>query len=230
MEQLREQQALVRAEVERRWNELAVGHATSLRRGVIAEWPVALAHEALRHAAEQVAGPPSPLERRHLRRLRVLARTGTPRRLDLPGGLEAVVEGPVLRLGRRDAAPTPPTSVTLVVPGTVRFGPWEVRAERRRVAAARETSGPFQVWVRSAGPFIVRGRRAGDRFRPLGGSGTVTVQDELVNRKVPRNERALLPVIAVADRIVWLVGSRVSAEEAVTEGELATWLEARRDS
>lgn len=227
---VREQQALIRTEVEGRWSEIAVGGATSLRRDVIADWPVALASEALRQAAERLAGPPSPLEQRHLIRLREMAQTGRPRRLHLPGSLEAVVAGPVLRLRRRDAVPVLPEPVALVVPGAVRFGPWEVRAERRVATEVRETSGPLGVWVRSAGPFIVRARRPADRFRPLGGAGTVRVQDELVNRKVPRDERDLLPVITVGERLVWLVGSRVSAEEAVVEGELATRLEARRDT
>jgi tRNA(Ile)-lysidine synthetase-like protein len=43
------------------------------------------------------------------------------------------------------------------------------------------------LWVRSWQP--------GDRYRPLGASGRSKLQDLFVNRHVPRELRALLPVV-----------------------------------
>lgn len=226
---LRDQHAFIRSEVERRWSEVAGPSEHSLRVDPLTRWPAALASEAIRRAAEQLTGPPSPLTLEHVARVLDAARAGAPRRLHLPRDLEAVITGPLLELRRR-RAPAPPPAVLLTVPGTARFGPWELRADRRIATDVRRTSGPLSVWVRSAGPFLIRARRPGDRFRPLGGAGTVKVQDELVNRKTPRDERDFLPVVTAEERIVWLVGSRVSAEEAVMEGAPATWIEARRDA
>ena len=42
-------------------------------------------------------------------------------------------------------------------------------------------------------PLAVRSRRPGDRFRPLGAPGDRKLQDFLVDRKVPREERDSLP-------------------------------------
>jgi tRNA(Ile)-lysidine synthase len=56
-------------------------------------------------------------------------------------------------------------------------------------------------------PLRVRSRRAGDRFRPLGASGSRKLQDVLVDRKVPRHRRDRVPIVVDAkDRILWVVG------------------------
>lgn len=67
------------------------------------------------------------------------------------------------------------------------------------------------------GPLTVRFRRPGDRFRAPGMDGRAKkLQDYLVDRKVPREERDRLPLVVDAhDRIVWIVG------HAVAEGQLA---------
>ncbi|GIW06058.1 MAG: hypothetical protein KatS3mg060_0863 [Dehalococcoidia bacterium] len=226
---LRDQQAFVRAEVDRRWDEIA-GPAGSLRRDVLVAWPMALASEAIRLAAERIVGPPSPLEHRHVSQLLAAAGACGPRRLHLPGGLEAVVDDGHLRIQRRRPASTPPAPVVLAVPGTVRFGPWTLRAERRTARDVRRSSGPRHVWVRSGGPFLVRSRRPGDRYRPFGGPGSVMLQDALVNWKTPREERDFVPVVVEGEAIVWLVGGRVAGDQAVAEGDEATWIEAHRDA
>jgi len=68
-------------------------------------------------------------------------------------------------------------------------------------------------------PLAVRGRRPGDRFRPLGlGGRGKKLQDFLVDRKIPRETRDSLPlVVDGADRIVWVVGESVAEDFRVTE-------------
>ncbi len=61
-------------------------------------------------------------------------------------------------------------------------------------------------------PLVVRSRRPGDRFMPPGLDGrSKKLQDYLVDRKVPRAERDLLPLVVDDDnRIVWVVGHAVA--------------------
>ncbi len=62
----------------------------------------------------------------------------------------------------------------------------------------------------------VRTRRPGDRMRPRGAPGSQKIQDLMVNRKVPRADRARVPVITSADgQIAWLVGLAVGEDFAV---------------
>lgn len=49
----------------------------------------------------------------------------------------------------------------------------------------------------------VRPWREGDAYRPLGAPGTQRLSDQFINRKVPRAERARLPVVCVGTAPVW---------------------------
>jgi tRNA(Ile)-lysidine synthase len=64
---------------------------------------------------------------------------------------------------------------------------------------------------------IVRYRRPGDRLQPLGAPGRRKVQDVLVDRKVPRDDRDVLPIVTtVSGRIVWVAGEVLADPFRVT--------------
>ncbi|MDH4066348.1 MAG: tRNA lysidine(34) synthetase TilS [Acidobacteriota bacterium] len=63
----------------------------------------------------------------------------------------------------------------------------------------------------------VRCWRAGDRVQPLGLGGRKKLQDVFVDRKVPRDQRALVPVVVDGqDRIAWVAGLVVGEPFRVT--------------
>jgi tRNA(Ile)-lysidine synthase len=63
---------------------------------------------------------------------------------------------------------------------------------------------------------FLRGRRPGDRFRPLGMGGDVKLQDYFVNRRVPEPVRDAVPLVTAAGMILWVVGHAPAARAAVT--------------
>jgi tRNA(Ile)-lysidine synthase len=65
-------------------------------------------------------------------------------------------------------------------------------------------------------PLEIRSWRHGDRFSPLGLRGTQKLSDLFVNRKVPRFERARVPILTDAEGILWVVGHRRSGRARVT--------------
>jgi tRNA(Ile)-lysidine synthase len=68
------------------------------------------------------------------------------------------------------------------------------------------------------GPWAVRNRRPGDRFRPIGLGGQKKLQDFFVDRKITRDERDAVPlVVDEMDRIVWVAGHRIDEAFRVTE-------------
>lgn len=78
---------------------------------------------------------------------------------------------------------------------------------------------PFAVefdWRAICPPIEVRSRRPGDRIAPRGMAGRKTLQDLMVDRKVPREARDIVPVVADRDRVLWVVGLAASREAAVT--------------
>jgi tRNA(Ile)-lysidine synthase len=66
---------------------------------------------------------------------------------------------------------------------------------------------------------VVRWRRPGDWFRPLGLDGRKKLQDYFMDRKVPRDERDRVPlVVDERDRIVWVAGHGIDEEYRVRAG------------
>ena len=55
-------------------------------------------------------------------------------------------------------------------------------------------------------PLILRNFRPGDRFKPLGMSGTQKVKKYFINNKISRSERSGFPVLLSGDKIIWVVG------------------------
>lgn len=62
-------------------------------------------------------------------------------------------------------------------------------------------------------PLVVRGRKAGERFQPLGMEGhTKGLQDYFVNLKIPAHLRDLWPLVVSEDKVAWVVGLRPSED------------------
>ncbi len=56
--------------------------------------------------------------------------------------------------------------------------------------------------------FFIRNAVPGDKFVPLGMKGFKKLQDYFVDSKIPFEERALIPVVCDAEKILWLAGLR----------------------
>jgi tRNA(Ile)-lysidine synthase len=177
----------------------------------------ALARLVLREAAG------APLSRADADALLHLAESGGSASMDLGDGLRAVAEYGLLRFTRAREAP-PPEPVLLAVPGTVRFGDWEVRAGGPPPAAEVCLAGD------ALGPVVtVRAWREGDRMRPSGLGGTKSLQDLFTDRKVPRELRRALPVLEAGGEIAWVAGVSVGERfRADPDAPGAVGLSARR--
>jgi tRNA(Ile)-lysidine synthase len=185
--------------------------------------PRALSSRVVQSALEQHAGS-KPISFDHVEQVLALA---PGQAVSLPGQ-EAVRTGDVIVLKARhighrasDIGHRTSFAFSLSIPGEVELGP-------QRMAVGAEM-GPPGTWAGrgnevgvAAGalalPLAVRSRRPGDRFRPLGAPGGRKLQDFLVDRKVPRDQRDAVPlVVDQRDRIVWVVGQSVAEDFRVTD-------------
>ena len=64
-------------------------------------------------------------------------------------------------------------------------------------------------------PWLLRSFVPGDRFRPLGMSGSQKVKDLFINEKVPAAERRRIPLLVSAGRILWVCGVRMGEEARI---------------
>jgi tRNA(Ile)-lysidine synthase len=63
----------------------------------------------------------------------------------------------------------------------------------------------------------LRSRREGDRFTPFGLGTSVKLKDFLINERVPYFDRGRLPLLCDREKIVWIVGVRLSDQVRITD-------------
>ena len=190
-----------------------LGGGPAVEIAALAELPRGLARIVLRGLAEDAAGEQRALSRAEVEAVLALGERGGTKTLDIGGSLIAVAEYGTLRFRRGGDEAHTPEPVPLVVPGTAPFGAWQVEAgPAGEVAVSAEAIGD--------GPLTVRGWRDGDRMRPVGLGGTKTLQDLFTDRKVPRELRRTLPVVATSGgEIVWVAGVALDERFAAAEGD-----------
>lgn len=66
-------------------------------------------------------------------------------------------------------------------------------------------------------PLIIRNFRPGDRFNPLGMTGTQKVKDFFINSKVPVPERKICPMVLSCGKIIWIAGYRMDESVKITD-------------
>jgi tRNA(Ile)-lysidine synthase len=122
-----------------------------------------------------------------------LSRAGTAT-LDLGGGLRAVAEYGRLRFDHGPAAA--PAPAVLAVPGSVAYGDGHVVCEPA-------ADGAFDADALGA-RLDIRPWQPGDRMRLR--TGSRTLQDLFTDLKVPREQRAHVPVVVAGEEIAWVPG------------------------
>ena len=101
----------------------------------------------------------------------------------------------------------PPYAYTLAAGGevTVVEAGLGISASVRNGASDVADGAYVSVVPSTAFPLTVRNRRPGDRVAMS--SGTRKVQDLMVDAKIPRSERARVPLVVAADgQILWVIG------------------------
>jgi tRNA(Ile)-lysidine synthase len=73
----------------------------------------------------------------------------------------------------------------------------------------------FDASAVSEDRILVRTRREGDVFRPLGMNGSKKVKELFIDEKIPLSVRDKIPIFWSGDEILWVVGSRPAARFAV---------------
>ncbi len=177
----------------------------------------ALRRLLLRAMAERAGGRPVPLGRDRAAEIVRLAGDPEGGVVELGGGVEARVEHGHVRFAAGDEPV--PDEAPLTVPGSCRWGSWEIRA--RLAESPPPPDGPDAASLDPdaiAAPLVVRSWREGDRIRPLGLGGSKSLQDLFTDRKVPRSLRRTLPVLTSEGRVAWVAGVAVSEEFAASPG------------
>jgi tRNA(Ile)-lysidine synthase len=180
----------------------------------------ALRRLVLRRLAEAAAGGPLPLRTAQVAEIERIGSAGGSAAIDLGAGVRVVSEYGVLRFQRAADAGAPEPAL-LAVPGRCRFGEWDVTCDVEddgaRAAGALGSPDDARLDAAKLGQELtVRAWHEGDRMRPLGLTGSKSLQDLFTDRKVPRALRHTLPIVESGGEIAWVAGVALSDRFKVT--------------
>ncbi|HON99800.1 MAG TPA: tRNA lysidine(34) synthetase TilS [Syntrophales bacterium] len=147
--------------------------------------------------------------------------------LKMPFGVTVEIRGEVIVIGPSSLAPDEGRgeadyAYPLTIPGEVQVPQAALKVrltlEEREGGeeAEADAAGRFMDLDALVPPLVVRNRRPGDRFRPLGAGGSKKLHDFFIDLKVPRGERSVLPLIADRGGIVWVGGLRIDERVRLT--------------
>lgn len=180
----------------------AAGAGVEVPLEAVLRGPVAVRRRVVRRLFRNAGG--RGLEAGHVDAVLALAARGRPGSAALPGGLWATVRYGVLSVERRRAPG--PAAADVAVPGPGRY---EVAGHGIvDVGAARPSLLPW--------PLVLRSRRAGDRFRSPAGSKKL--KGWLIDRKVPRERRDELLVLAAGSDVLAIPALGAVARGAGADG------------
>ena len=184
--------------------------------------PPALQRQLFRTAVKELRGSIKDVEADHIEAMVDTLSRPAGKRFSLPDGLTLSMEyGRLVMTRTRDLACTLPQlrdAASINIPGETNLAGWRVSAEVTREAVCNDNGliASFDL-DRVGKKLVVRRRRPGDRFQPLGMSQTKKLQDFMVDAKIPRTWRDRVPLVSSGGQILWVVGWRIDDRVKVTK-------------
>lgn len=242
---------LLREELDIIWDRLILAESDQAITFDLMDWrvlPLALKRSTIREAIHRLRRTLRNIDFVHVENaVQIAAGGGTGAQATLPGGLMLTIgysTFTVAEEGYRDLPDFPllleGSSVSIAVPGRTQLpgATWALAANvyirstvsDEYVAAAWGWEAYLDAKVVGTTP-ILRPRRPGDRFCPLGmGGRSKRVNEFMINEKIPAAWRDQIPLLVnEVDEIVWVCGWRPDERARVTDAtRQVLWLRFER--
>jgi tRNA(Ile)-lysidine synthase len=177
----------------------------------------------LRRAIETLRHSLKDIEAGHIEDMMALTTGPTGKSIDLPSGLvfEVGYDSFVLRTGNKKASgvlyPELKGEHVLTVPGTTRIPGWVIIADTVEKQGDADEFTAFLDADNLGKNLTVRKRQTGDRFQPLGMPAEKKVGQFMIDARIPRHWRALIPLVCDGEKVVWVVGYRIDERVKISE-------------
>jgi len=185
---------------------------------------LSLKSRILRIAAEELLGKKEALEYKHINSiLELIENSETGKRLVLPEGLFVSKSYNQLIFSLRDYSVDNSFYYLLNVDDCTYIpeaeGEFHLRLLEREELKEIPKGNNIKAfdWDKVKNQLIVRNRRDGDRFIPLGLSGHKKLKDFFIDLKIERAHRDNIPLVCDGEEIMWIVGYRISDTYKVTK-------------
>ena len=214
----------IRKEVERAARDIVAvdSDGAAIERARFSQLHPALGYHLLRYAVEIVKGDTNDLELQHVSQMFDMMSGASGKSMNLPGGLCFHVDYHFAHVRRADALDSPVpamdgASIELRVPGSVTKGKWIVSSRfvengSKSIESPKDDSRLSERFDADAiGDIpLLRTRKAGDTFQPLGLGSEKKLKDFMIDAHIPRRWRDSVPLVESRGRIAWVVGWRIA--------------------
>jgi tRNA(Ile)-lysidine synthase len=222
---------LVCEATEKVWSKLAdcSGDKLKLDLEIFSNQPEPVKTELIRKGLTLLGSKERDLSRQHYEKILQLAKQKTSgKKLELPYGFTARYEYQTVIFERPERKS--PTAehingpITLKVPGKTRFGKCVIDAtifeaddhNIKKFKSEKNKSNECFDFDKLKFPLVIRSRKAGDRFWPLGLAGEKKIGKFVTAAKVPRQLRQKMLVITDSKTVIWLWPIRISELTKIT--------------
>jgi tRNA(Ile)-lysidine synthase len=188
----------------------------------------ALQRHLLRRAIDELLGTLKDIETRHIEEVLESLDKPAGRRIALPEGLTFSIDYDRYLLGFNPENLTPFPELrdefNLKVPGETVIPGWRIEAESKSREQIPERldegkSNDFRAYFdkdKVGDKIVVRTRRRGDRFQPLGMEQTKKVGEFMLDARIPRVWRERVPLFCTPQQVIWIAGWRIDERVKVT--------------
>jgi len=216
----------IEAEVSKLWGDVVEEQqeGVAINRARFSQIHPALRGHLVRSALQRTLGDLQDIESVHVES--IIEALGKPagKKLSLPRGLafHGDYEHGLITAKKTLASPFPALEgeYRLKVPGVTDLGGWRVKssilARRSKAGVENRFKSYFDLDV-AGKELVVRGRKRGGRFQPLGMESPKKLQDFMVDAKIPRAWRDNVPLVCSPQQIIWVVGWRIDNRARVTD-------------
>ncbi|MBI4198967.1 MAG: tRNA lysidine(34) synthetase TilS [Chloroflexi bacterium] len=218
--------AYLEEQVQQQWSLLVAREPWGLRidrKGFLALHPALQAH-LLQRAYAELLGEGADLSHAHVATMLELAQRGAGRSLALPRGVRwsTSYQDLLLTEAHPELSWPPVRETALPIPGEVLIPGWRIRVQTSSPSSGAQpprAQDPFcaSLDIDAIGAtLMVRGRRPGDRFQPLGMEGTKRLKEFMIDAHIPQAWRDRVPLVVGEGGIAWVVGWRIAHWARVT--------------
>ena len=166
----------------------------------------------LRHSIEKLKGNLVNVEFSHLEQvLSICERQNTGKTVTLPGNISLGIEYGEIVIKTKEEIKDYVYNVS--IGQSIVISEAEAELKTYMTDDEKYDKSPDKILVdcdKIKGGLIVRNRRPGDRFVPLGMKGQKKLKDFFIDERIPRDERNKVPVLTDEENIIWIAGHRMS--------------------
>jgi tRNA(Ile)-lysidine synthase len=180
-------------------------------------------HEAvitriLRLSIFELKGNLYNIEKVHIYDLINLQKSGTGKRITLPGNVVGYnnYESIELSLSKTYVNNELEREYTLNINEEIYIEEFNLRISARiidkneKIDFKEKTNVKYFDCDKMQGNITIRRRKNGDRFTPFGMKGSKKLKDFFMDLKIPQDERDRIPLVCFGENIAWIVGYRMS--------------------